>query len=270
MPDKVERLRVLFVGDIVGRVGRRMIKENLPSIISEYQIDFCLANGENAAGGLGITPEIGQQLLATGIHVLTSGNHIWSKKEVMEYIAREHRLLRPANYPPEAPGSGSILTVTPGGTKIAVINLLGRIFIDYLDCPFKAVEREIARVKEETRVIIVDMHAEATSEKSAMGWYLDGRVSAMIGTHTHIQTADEKILPRGTAFISDAGMTGPAESVIGMERDMAIHGLISRIPKKVEPATGPGQLEAVIIDIDPLPGKALSIQRLQIKERKQD
>ena len=265
MPDKVERLRVLFVGDIVGRVGRRMIKENLPSIISEYQIDFCLANGENAAGGLGITPEIGQQLLATGIHVLTSGNHIWSKKEVMEYIAREHRLLRPANYPPEAPGSGSILTVTPGGTKIAVINLLGRIFIDYLDCPFKAVEREIARVKEETRVIIVDMHAEATSEKSAMGWYLDGRVSAMIGTHTHIQTADEKILPRGTAFISDAGMTGPYDSVIGAEKGPIIEKFLTQLNVKKEVAKNDVRFSGAIVTVDEHSGKAVKIERVHLK-----
>jgi 2',3'-cyclic-nucleotide 2'-phosphodiesterase len=263
-------LRVLFVGDIVGSVGRRMIKENLPSIISDYHIDFCLANGENAAGGLGITPKVSEELFAAGIQVLTSGNHIWNKKEVMAYIIQEQRLLRPTNYPRETPGHGSIIVDTSRGEKIAIINLLGRIFIDYIDCPFKAAEREIAEVKEKTKVIIVDLHAEATSEKSALGWYLDGKVSAVIGTHTHVQTADEKILPQGTAFISDVGMTGPEESVIGMKRADVIDRFITRIPKKVEPAKGPGQLDAVIIDIEPLAGRASSIKRLQLKGGKQD
>jgi hypothetical protein len=262
---KEERLRVLFVGDIVGRVGRRMIQENLPQIISTYQIDFCLANGENAAGGFGITPKVAEQLYAAGIQILTSGNHIWSKKEILNYIGQEQRLLRPANYPSDTPGNGSVMIEIPTGEKIAIINLLGRVFIDYLDCPFKTADREIAKVKDYTKVIIVDMHAEATSEKSAMGWYLDGKVSAVIGTHTHVQTADEKILPQGTAFISDVGMTGPSDSVIGIERETAIYRIITRIPKKVAPAKGLGQLEGVIFDIALATGKALNINRLQLK-----
>jgi metallophosphoesterase (TIGR00282 family) len=257
-------MKVLFIGDIVGKVGRTVISEVLHKVIDQYKVDFCIANCENAAGGFGITIDIANILFDFGINILTSGNHIWNKKEALDLITRDKRVLRPANYPEEAPGSGSIVTETASGDKIGVINLSGRVFIDSLDCPFKVAIREIKNIGTNCEVIIVDMHAEATSEKIAIGWYLDGKVSAVIGTHTHVQTADEKILPGGTAYITDVGMTGPSDSVIGIKKELAIERFVSRVPKKFETAKGRGQLNGVVVEIDKDSGVAKGIKRIQI------
>ncbi len=217
-------MNIFFIGDIIGKCGRQLILEHLPNLINQYRIDLCIANVENVAGGLGVTPTIARQLLDSGIQVLTSGNHIWDKREVTDYINTESRLLRPANYPPGTPGKGSTLIELPSGDKVGVINLAGRVFMQSLDCPFRVVMAEIESLMPQASVIIVDFHAEATSEKVAMGWYLDGKVSAVIGTHTHIPTADERILPQGTAYITDVGMTGPFDSVIGVKKSWCSNG----------------------------------------------
>jgi metallophosphoesterase (TIGR00282 family) len=255
-------MKVLFIGDIVGKPGRKAVRRGIPDLISKLKLDFVIANAENAAGGFGITKSIGEELFSMGIDVLTSGNHIWDKKEAVNYIPKENRLLRPANYPADVPGAGSIVMKTPAGEKIAVLNISGRIFMNPLDCPFKTAEKEIPALKEQTHVIIVDFHAEATSEKSAIGWFLDGRVSAVIGTHTHVQTGDEKILPQGTAFISDVGMTGPVDSIIGVKKEQIINKFLTGIPCRFE--TAGGVLSCVVIEINPRTGQSTSIQRLQI------
>lgn len=257
-------MRILFIGDIVGKNGRRALHEVLHTIIEEHQIDFCLANAENAAGGFGITPLIAQELLSLPIAVLTSGNHIWDRKEIFEYIEKEERLLRPANYTQESPGKGSLLIRTHGGSNVGVINLEGRVFLDHPACPFKTASMEINRLKQQTPVIIVDFHAEATSEKMALGWYLDGKVSAVIGTHTHVQTADERVLPKGTAYITDVGMTGPRDSVIGIKKEMVIEKFITNLPRRFECATGQSVFSAVVIDVDENTGLARTIKRLNI------
>ena len=210
-------MRILFIGDIVGRPGRDLVKRGLTAIVDHHSIDVVIANAENSAAGFGITREIGDQLLDWGVDVMTSGNHIWDKKEALDYIGAEPRLLRPANYPAGAPGNGSYLTRTRHGETIGVINVMGRVFMLSIDDPFAVVLREIDAMRERTRTIFVDFHAEATSEKIAMGWHLDGRVSAVVGTHTHVQTADERILPKGTAYLTDVGMTGPHDSIIGVD-----------------------------------------------------
>ncbi|RJQ15292.1 MAG: TIGR00282 family metallophosphoesterase [Nitrospiraceae bacterium] len=257
-------MKILFIGDIVGNPGRDAVKEGLPGLVSKLKIDFVIANAENAAGGFGVTQAVGEEILSLGVDVLTSGNHIWDKKEALTYIAKESRLLRPANYPAGVPGFGSIVMNTPGGEKVAVLNLSGRVFMNQLDCPFMTAQRELVELKKETKVIIVDMHAEATSEKSAIGWFLDGEVSAVIGTHTHVQTADEKILPRGTAFISDAGMTGPADSIIGVKKEQIIQKFLTQIPTRFETAKGKALLSCVVVEINPKTGFSTSIQRLQL------
>jgi metallophosphoesterase (TIGR00282 family) len=203
-------MKVLFIGDIVGKSGRTAVKAFLPKFIERYKIDFVLANGENAAGGFGITEKVAAEIFSLGVHILTSGNHIWDKKEAIPYLYKESRILRPINYPPGVPGYGSFIHTTQDGVKVAVLNVSGRVFMSNMDCPFRASEEEIKKIKELTNIIIVDFHAEATSEKMAYGYFLDGKVSAVIGTHTHVQTADEKILPGGTAYITDVGMTGPS------------------------------------------------------------
>ncbi len=258
-------MKVLFIGDIVGKAGRRALREGLPRLSEQFEIDFIIANGENAAGGFGITRTVGEEILSLNVDVLTSGNHIWDKKEAVEYIARENRLLRPANYPENTPGYGSIVVTLPSGEKIAVLNISGRVFMTYVDCPFKVVKREIRKLKEESRIIIVDFHAEATSEKSAFGWYIDGEVSAVIGTHTHVQTADETILPRGTAFLTDVGMTGPINSIIGIKREQIVEKFLTYMPVRFETAKGISMLSAVLIDIDSESGHATGIERLQVK-----
>ncbi|MBU1657251.1 MAG: TIGR00282 family metallophosphoesterase [Candidatus Omnitrophica bacterium] len=208
-------MRILFLGDIVGKPGRTIIKKLLPDLRKDESIDLVVANGENAAAGSGLIPRLADELLESGIDVLTSGDHIWKKRDIYDYLKVSGRLIRPANYPEGAPGRGSTVVDTASGKKVAVINIIGRVFMDAVDCPFARVKKEIKTVSKLADIIIVDLHAEATSEKIAMGWYLDGEVSAVLGTHTHIQTADERILPKGTAYITDCGMTGPNDSVIG-------------------------------------------------------
>jgi metallophosphoesterase (TIGR00282 family) len=256
-------MKILFIGDIIGQGGRDIIKELLPEIFRDYQIDFCIANGENAAAGLGITPQIAQQLLQEKIDVLTSGNHIWDKKEILSYISTERRLLRPANYP-DAPGYSAEVYTSVAGEKVGVMNLSGRIFMAPLDCPFRIASTKLSELQKECNIIIVDFHAEATSEKQAMGWYLDGEVSAVIGTHTHVQTADNTILPKGTAYMTDAGMTGPFDSVIGIEKDIAIQKFLTQMPHKFQVAKRDLRLNGVVIDVDSTTGTAKNIQRLQI------
>ncbi|GAB4417050.1 MAG: TIGR00282 family metallophosphoesterase [Thermodesulfovibrionales bacterium] len=257
-------MKILFIGDIVGKVGRTAVKALLPSVVSRYKIDFVIANGENAAGGFGITETVAAEIFNYGVHVITSGNHIWDKKESIPYIAKENRIIRPVNYPPGVPGYGSILYTHPAGAKIAVINVSGRVFMSDIDCPFRVGIAEIERLQHETRIIIVDFHAEATSEKIAFGYFVDGKVSAVIGTHTHVQTADEKILPGGTAYITDIGMTGPAVSVIGVEKEQIIERFLLQMPKKFETAKGIGIFSAAVLEVDDKTGMAAAIQRLQL------
>lgn len=257
-------MKILFIGDIIGKPGRKILLKYLGKLIDQYKINLCIANGENAAGGFGITRKVGQSLLDMGIDVISSGNHVWDKKEALEYIPQEEKLLRPANYPQKAPGSGSYLFPLENGNYAGVLNIAGRVFMGNLDCPFETADREILKLKKQTNVIIVDMHAEATSEKIAMGWYLDGRVSAVVGTHTHVQTADEKVLPGGTAYITDVGMTGPVDSVIGMDKEAAIYRFTTSIPKKFSVAGGDVQLNAVVVEIDSKSGFAREIKRIQL------
>jgi metallophosphoesterase (TIGR00282 family) len=257
-------VRILFIGDIVGKPGRELVRRGLASLVDQHQIDLVIANAENAAAGFGITREIGEQLLDWGIDVLTSGNHIWDKKEALDYIGIEPRLLRPANYPAGVPGNGSYLARTRNGETLGVINIMGRVFMLNIDDPFAVVLREIDRLRERTRTIFVDFHAEATSEKIAMGWHLDGRVSAIIGTHTHVQTADERILPKGTAYLTDVGMTGPHDSIIGVEVEPALGRFLTALPAKFETATGNPRLHAVVVETDPGSGRAVDIERLSV------
>ncbi len=257
-------MRILFIGDIVGKPGRELVRRGLPSLVDLHDIDFVIANAENAAAGFGITREIGEHLLDRGVDVMTSGNHIWDKKEALDYIGIEPRLLRPANYPAGAPGNGSYVGRTRTGETVGVVNVMGRVFMAAIDDPFAVVLREIERIRERTRTIVVDFHAEATSEKIAMGWHLDGRVSAVIGTHTHVQTADDRILPKGTAYLTDVGMTGPHDSIIGVEVDAALGRFLTGLPAKFETATGNPRLHAVVLETDPATGRAVDIERLSI------
>jgi metallophosphoesterase (TIGR00282 family) len=257
-------MRVLFIGDIFGKPGRRLVHEKMQSLLHEHRIDFCIANIENAAAGFGVTPKIADEFLNSDIDILTSGNHIWDKRGIIPYISEQPRLLRPHNYPKTTPGSGIYIGNTDCGVRIGVLNLQGRVFMLDIDCPFTTGLEAIENIRKQTSVIIVDFHAEATSEKQAMGWYLKGQVSAVIGTHTHVQTADERILPGGTAFITDIGMTGPHDSVIGSIPDLSIDRFLRQIPNRLEPANGNVKLCGVIIDIDESTGLATAIQRLNI------
>ncbi len=254
-------MKVLFVGDIVGSAGRKVLRRYLSQLQHEHEIDFTIANVENAAGGFGITADIAQDILDYGVDVMTSGNHIWDKKEVMQYFSREPRLLRPGNYPPGLPGRDSFVAPTQVGAMAAVLNLQGRVFMPIIDCPFRRAEAQIERLSRQAQVIIVDFHAEATSEKMAFSWFLDGKVSAVIGTHTHIPTADERILPKGTAYISDVGMTGSYHSVIGMKVEGSLSRFLTGIPSRFESAKESPVLSSVVLDIDEESGKARSIQR---------
>ena len=255
-------MNLLFIGDIVGRPGRAAIRQRLPELLSRYQIEFTIANGENAAGGLGITPSVAEDLLSAGVDVLTTGNHVWRHREFLEYAEAERRVVRPANFPPGTPGRGAEVYVTPHSGPVGVLNLVGRVFMEPLECPFRAADRGIESLRGKTNVIVVDIHAEATSEKVALGWYLDGRVGAAIGTHTHVQTADERLLPNGTAYITDVGMTGPRDSAIGMRRETVIERFLTGMPTRFEVATGPTILSGVVVAIDAETGRARSIERV--------
>src|SRR5499427_325737 len=257
-------MRILFIGDIVGRPGRQLVKTGLAALISRHGVDLVIANAENAAAGAGVTREIGDELLELGIDVMTSGNHIWDKKEAFSYIGAEPRLLRPANYPAGAPGNGSYLARTHDGVSVGVVNLMGRVFMLQIDDPFAVVLREIEALRQRTRIVFVDFHAEATSEKIAMGWHLDGKVTAVVGTHTHVQTADERILPKGTAYLTDVGMTGPHDSIIGVEIEPALNRFLTSLPQKFETATGNPRLNAVVIEADETSGLATDIERVSL------
>ncbi len=254
-------LRVLFIADIIGKPGRRIVSLVLPIMKKEDKIDFVIANGENAASN-GLTENIVAKLYRYGVDCITTGNHLWDRKEIIPYLETDRRLLRPLNYPQSVPGYGYNI-FEKEGVKIGVINLSGRVFIKELDCPFRTVGRILEEIQKETRIIVVDAHAEATSEKQALGWFLDSKVSAVIGTHTHVQTADERILPGGTAYITDAGMTGPFDSVIGVKKEIAIERFLMQIPIRMDTAVNDVRLNGVIVDIDTDTGKTLSISRLE-------
>ena len=256
-------MRILFLGDIVGRPGRRAVHELLPSLKKEYEPRFIVANGENAAGGNGITRDVADDLFGAGIDVLTMGNHVWDNKDVYTFIDGDDRIVRPANYPPDAPGSGFTIA-RKAERAIGIINLSGRVFMPPLDCPFRAADQIIPVLKKKTPVIIIDFHAEATSEKNALGWYVDGQVTAVIGTHTHIQTADEKVFPKGTAFITDVGMTGPRDSILGVKVEQVLDKLIGLRPVRFEVAGGALMLNAVSIEVDERSGRAQEIRRIQV------
>lgn len=256
-------LHILFIGDIVGKPGRKAVQELLPILKERQRIDLVVANGENASGGIGISPKEADELLNAGVHVLTSGNHIWKKKEIFSYIQQNPDLLRPANYPDGAPGQGFVIKETPGGYRVGIINLLGRTFMEAVDCPFRKASEIREVLAEQTPILLVDFHAEATSEKAAMGFFLDGKVSAVLGTHTHIQTSDERILPQGTAYLTDVGMTGPADSVIGVKKELAIERFLTQMPKKFEVAKKSLVLEGAIVSVDTGTGKAVGITRIR-------
>jgi 2',3'-cyclic-nucleotide 2'-phosphodiesterase len=260
-------MNILFIGDIVGRPGRELVRKGLRALIEHHGVDLTIANAENAAAGFGVTKDIGDSLLDWGVDVMTSGNHIWDKKEVMGYIASEPRLLRPANYPAGVPGRGSYLAQTGDGRSIGIINVMGRVFMLSIDDPFAVVLKEIEALRHRTRVIIVDFHAEATSEKIAMGWHLDGKVTLVVGTHTHVQTADERILPNGTAYMTDAGMTGPHDGIIGMEREPSLERFLSGMPTKFEPASANPRLNGVLVSADEKTGRATAVTRLSYSEQ---
>jgi metallophosphoesterase (TIGR00282 family) len=260
--DKGDHLNLLFIGDVVGRSGRTAVQAHLPELVERHHIGFTIANAENAAGGLGVTPSVAEELLTAGVNVLTTGNHVWRHREFLSFAEREPRVLRPANFPPGTPGRGTHVFETSRGHSIAVLNLVGRVFMDPLDCPFRAADREIEALHGKTNLVVVDIHAEASSEKVALGWYLDGRVGAAIGTHTHVQTADERLLPSGTAYITDAGMTGPRDSVIGMKQKPVIDRFVSGLPTRFEVASGPAILSGVVVALDTETGRARSIERV--------
>src|SRR5437016_7613799 len=256
-------MNILMVGDVYGEPGRQAVTKLLPRLRQEHAIDFAVVNVENAAGGFGVTAAIARQVLEAGADVMTSGNHIWDKREIVEYITKENLLLRPANFPVGTPGVGHV-TVKAGPHKVAVLNLMGRVFMLPIDCPFQKADELVPELRKDTPIIIVDMHAEATSESQAMGWHLDGRVSAVVGTHRHVQTADERVLPQGTAYITDLGMTGPTDSVIGVDKDLALDRFISQMPNRFEPAKGPVALHGALIKVDAETGRGLSIERLRV------
>lgn len=256
-------MRFLIVGDIVGKPGRRILREKLPTLKEELRIDAVIANGENAAGGLGITPEVCEEILNYGVDVVTTGNHVWDKKEILGYIDREPRLLRPLNYPEGVPGRGSLI-LEKEGRIWAVINLSGRVFMPPLDCPFRRIQEELKSLQERTKIILVDFHAEASSEKIAMGWFLDGKVSCVFGTHTHVATADERILPQGTAYITDIGMTGAHDSVIGIEVGDIVGRFLTQMPVKYRVAKENVKLNGIVVEVDDTTGKAREIFRLSV------
>ena len=257
-------MKILFIGDIFAKPGREIARKAIPALVQKRALDVVIANVENSAAGFGVTGDIADAIAGYGVDVMTSGNHIWDKKEVLDYLPRQPKLLRPANFPAGVPGRGSYVAQTRTGEPIAVLNLMGRIFMTPLDDPFAVALREVDALRAKARVIIVDFHAEATSEKVAMGWHLDGRVTAVIGTHTHVQTADDRILPKGTAYLTDAGMTGPHDSIIGVSVDAALGRFLTSMPARFEAASGVGRLNAVIVTADPASGRATAIERLNL------
>jgi len=259
-------MRLLFIGDIIGRPGRELLRKGLKGLVNHHGIDFVIANAENSAAGFGITKDIGDTLLEYGVDVMTSGNHVWDKKEAMDYIATERKLLRPANYPAGVPGRGSVVATTRDGRRVGVVNVMGRVFMTPIDDPFAVVLKEIESFRGQTKVVIVDFHAEATSEKVAMGWHLDGKATLVVGTHTHVQSADERILPQGTAYMTDAGMTGPHDSIIGMECEPSLARFRTGMPSRFEPATGNPRLNGVVVDADEATGRARSVTRISYGE----
>ena len=253
-------MNILFIGDIFAAPGRRIVADHLQDIVESNRIDLTIANAENAAGGFGLTPAIAEELFALGLDVLTSGNHVWDKREIYDYLRRQPRLLRPANYP-DAPGQGSIVWRARNGVDCAVLNLQGRTYMAPTDCPFRKADQILGGLDPAIKVRFVDFHAEATSEKIALGWYLDGRVSAVIGTHTHVPTADTRILPGGTAYQTDCGMTGPYHSVIGVQTDIVVQRFLTGLPVRMEAARLQAEMHAVIVDVDETSGKARAIRR---------
>ncbi len=256
-------MRIAFFGDVVGKVGRRGVARMLATLRDSEDLEFVIANCENSAGGGGVDPGSARELLAAGVDVLTSGNHVWAKREIIEYITDSDVLLRPANFAPSTPGWGYTVKSSRGGIPVAVVNLIGRVFMNTYDCPFRSADAVLESVGLRAKVIVVDMHAEATSEKVAMGWYLDGKVSAVVGSHTHVQTADERVLPQGTAYLTDAGMCGPRDSVIGVKREQVIRRFLTQMPGRFEVAEGPVIAQGVIIDVDEETGRANDIRRFQ-------
>lgn len=257
-------MRVMILGDVVGRPARRAVRDLVPALIEKEAIDLTIANAENAAGGMGVDIKSAKELLSSGIQVLTSGNHIWKKKEIYPFLDDQESLIRPANFPAGAPGKGWCLW-QGNGLRALIINLQGRVFMpNHVEDPFRCVDHILKQQGANSRVVIVDMHAEATSEKYAMGWYLDGRASTVYGTHTHVQTADERILPAGTAYITDVGMCGPLDSVIGMEKETVIQGFITQLPRQFEVAQDNVVLQGIIVNVDETTGQAREIRRLRV------
>jgi 2',3'-cyclic-nucleotide 2'-phosphodiesterase len=265
-------LRILFVGDVFGHAGRRIVREHLPALLSSYNVDLLVINAENSSGGFGVTPAIADELFDLGAHVLTTGNHVWDKREIIEYMqaagdgdhSRNRRILRPANYVEGTPGFGWYQGTLPGGQRYAVVNLQGRVFMASNDDPFRTADRLLRQI--DAPVILVDFHAEATSEKVALGWHLDGRVTAVLGTHTHVPTADDRVLPGGTAYQTDVGMSGPYDSVIGVEKDMVLHRFLTGMPARFEQAKGDPRMAATLIECDGASGRALSTRRFLLGE----
>jgi 2',3'-cyclic-nucleotide 2'-phosphodiesterase len=260
-------MRILFIGDIFGKSGRDIVRRAIPPLVERDRLDLVIANVENSAAGFGVTGDVADTILGYGVDVMTTGNHVWDKKEILDYIPRQPKLLRPANYPAGVPGRGSYLARTRTGEPVGVINVMGRVFMTPLDDPFAVVVRELEALRAKARVIVVDFHAEATSEKLAMGWHLDGRATAVFGTHTHVQTADDRVLAKGTAYITDVGMTGPHDSIIGVTVEAALGRFLNSMPAKFEASTGPGRLNAVIVTADPATGRATALERLNLSAR---
>lgn len=258
-------MKILFIGDIVGSPGRKIVHDRLADILAQQAVDLCIANGENAASGFGITPRLAEELFASGIEVLTGGNHIWDRKEIFDYFPHEPRLLRPANFPNGSPGNGLFVGRAKNGAGYAVLNLQGRTFMVPIDDPFRTASQQLAAIPPDVKVILVDMHAEATSEKQAMGWYLDGKASAVLGTHTHVATADNRVLPGGTAYITDVGMTGPHDGVIGMDKQGILQRFLDAMPTRFSVAEGDVQMNTVLLDVDETTGRARSIERLNFR-----
>ena len=250
----------------MGEPGRRVLLKHLTKAIQDYHIDAVVGNGENAAGGFGITPDIAQELFDLGLSAITLGNHAWDKREAMEYLEKEPRVIRPANYPDGVPGKGTCVIETAQGERLGILQLMGRVFMPMVDCPFRVAERELAQLTTQTDYVLVDMHAETTSEKMAMGYFLDGKVSAVLGTHTHVQTADEQILPQGTGYLTDVGMTGPVKSVIGMKHNLVIQKFLTQLPRRFEVAPGPSVLCAAVVEVDSTTKKTNKISRLRLFE----